>query len=135
MATMTDPWGRPYRFMLADCEPGFDVASDGPDGEPDTHDDVSLSRFDKLWEKAFEDFGEKMEELGEKLERIDGMQFQSCSVNTTSDGVFVFDYEEAARRAWIERDEGKIEVTIPVDMVGPVKVGCAGPDHSDRDHD
>lgn len=69
--TRIDPWGNPYRFALADHDPGFDVMSNGADGVAGTDDDQALSRIDRLWEEAFEGFGPKMEEFGQRMERID----------------------------------------------------------------
>lgn len=37
-APRTDPWGRPYRFHLQGKKCWF--SSDGPDGKPDTKDDI-----------------------------------------------------------------------------------------------
>ncbi|MHC5005104.1 MAG: type II secretion system protein GspG [Planctomycetota bacterium] len=74
-AAMTDPWGNPYQFELRDAEPGFELISAGQDGLFDTSDDILLSRLDRLWERAFEDFGHKMEQLGEKMEAMDGGQY------------------------------------------------------------
>jgi hypothetical protein len=70
VAARIDPWGQPYRFVLCEEEPGFDVVSGGPDGLMDTGDDVRLSGLDRFWESAFESFGENIEEFGQKMERI-----------------------------------------------------------------
>ena len=72
VSTMTDPWGNAYQYTLVDAEPGFDIVSSGGDGEFGTDDDLALSRLDEVWENAFESFGPKMEELCEKLERLEG---------------------------------------------------------------
>ncbi len=50
--------------------PAFVVAIISGDGEFGTDDDLVLSRIDRVWENAFETFGEKMEELGTRIERI-----------------------------------------------------------------
>ena len=34
-----DPWGTPYRYVCDDYQ-NYSISSDGPDGEPDTEDDV-----------------------------------------------------------------------------------------------
>ncbi len=72
VATLTDPWGNRYRYVLAaNTEPGFDVWSSGQDGEFETDDDLALSGLGKVWEQAFEPFGLKMEEFCEKLETLE----------------------------------------------------------------
>jgi hypothetical protein len=69
--TLTDPWGRPYRFELVeDAEFGYEMSSSGADGAFGTDDDLALSRLDRAWEHAFESFGHKMEELGARMERM-----------------------------------------------------------------
>ena len=69
--TLTDPWGRPYRFELVeDAEFGYEMSSSGADGTFGTDDDLALSRLDRAWEHAFESFGHKMEELGGRMERM-----------------------------------------------------------------
>lgn len=72
VSTQTDPWGNVYQYTLVDAEPGFDIVSSGGDGEFGTDDDMALSRLDEVWQNAFESFGSKMEELCEKLERLEG---------------------------------------------------------------
>ncbi len=72
VSTLSDPWGNPYRYKLVQGKPGFDLTSSGADGTFDTHDDVALSRLDKVWESALGRFGQQMEELGERLDRLDG---------------------------------------------------------------
>lgn len=77
-AAMTDPWGARYRYQVINRDLNniyddggdlnYDMISAGPDGAFDTDDDIKLSSLDRLWEDAFENFGEKMEELGEKME-------------------------------------------------------------------
>jgi hypothetical protein len=76
VTTLTDPWGNPYRYRLADHDPGFDVISNGADGQADTHDDLALSRIDRVWKNAFEGFGEKMEEFGHRMERLDNRRIR-----------------------------------------------------------
>ena len=72
VSTKTDPWGRAYQYKLVDADPGFDIVSSGSDGEFDTEDDMALSRLGEVWENAFESFGSKMEDLCERLERLEG---------------------------------------------------------------
>jgi hypothetical protein len=83
VTTLTDPWGNPYRYRLADHDPGFDVISDGADGLAETDDDLALSRIDRVWESAFEGFGEKMEEFGQRMEALDNSKHR-YKVNRTS---------------------------------------------------
>ncbi len=81
--TLTDPWGNPYRYRLADKELGFDVISNGVDGVAGTDDDMSLSRMDRIWEDAFEGFGSKMEEFGNRMQALDNRSHR-VKVNRTS---------------------------------------------------
>ena len=37
-----DPWHKPYRY--AGTQTSYTLASDGPDGKPNTADDVTLTR-------------------------------------------------------------------------------------------
>ena len=76
VTTMTDPWGNAYQYTLVDAEPGFDIVSSGSDGEFDTDDDMALSGLDEVWKNAFENFGSKMEDLRERLERLKGTNIQ-----------------------------------------------------------
>lgn len=66
-----DPWGVPYRLVLIDDERGFDVLCAGEDGEFETDDDASLATLDRMWEKAFDNFGEQVEAFAENMERLD----------------------------------------------------------------
>lgn len=72
LAMTTDPWGNPYRYHVTDDELRHDVASSGRDGLFGTPDDIRLSRLDKLWERAVDDFDDEMEQLGKRLEQLDG---------------------------------------------------------------
>ena len=38
----TDPWGRPYRYVLVATPRGYTFLSDGPDSLPNTADDIDL---------------------------------------------------------------------------------------------
>lgn len=49
---LVDPWGDDYRYVLMDDAPGYDLISNGEDGEPGTDDDIALTRLDELWEHA-----------------------------------------------------------------------------------
>jgi hypothetical protein len=71
VSTLTDPWGNRYRFEGIDDGPGFDVYSAGGDGQFGTEDDLALSRLKDTWVRALRGFGERFEELGERLERLD----------------------------------------------------------------
>jgi hypothetical protein len=112
VATLTDPWGREYRLVPIDEEPGFDIVSLGPDGTIDSDDDIRLTSLDRVWEVAFEEFGETMEDLGEKMEAMDRcgqgpcVRF-SCDADRdwsppqliiTTTGRYAQAYEEAAVR-------------------------------------
>lgn len=55
-SVLIDPWGNNYRYELIDDEPGFDIISNGEDGQPETDDDIYLSRLKEYWEGAWEDF-------------------------------------------------------------------------------
>ncbi|UCD75850.1 MAG: hypothetical protein JSV91_02815 [Phycisphaerales bacterium] len=99
VAALTDPWGSPYKFKLIDKEPGFDVVSSGADCEFDTDDDIRLSRLDRMWEHAFETFGEKMEMLGRKMENINqGQRWQSGCCGPWN---YAETYEQAAERGYL----------------------------------
>jgi hypothetical protein len=63
-STRLDPWGTPYRYVLDDTvKMGYDLISDGKDKSPGTVDDVHLSRIEKYWEDAFEQFEVKVQEI------------------------------------------------------------------------
>jgi hypothetical protein len=87
VTTLTDPWGNPYRYRLANHDPGFDVMSNGADGMAGTDDDMALSGIDRIWEDAFEGFGEKMEEFGHRMERLDNrnIRIQTASSKQSCD--------------------------------------------------
>ncbi|MFB3137840.1 MAG: type II secretion system protein GspG, partial [Phycisphaerales bacterium] len=85
VSALTDPWGKPYRFQLVDHDPGFDIVSAGGDGELGTDDDLALSGLHRVWEDAFESFGERMGELCERLDRLQGT---SIRFDNTSSGRF-----------------------------------------------
>lgn len=70
VATLTDPWGNRYRYVLASTGPGFDVWSSGQDGEFETDDDLALSRLPEIWEHAFATFEIKTKEFCEKLQTL-----------------------------------------------------------------
>ncbi len=70
VSTTTDPWGNSYRYVITDDELGFDVISSGSDGIMGTDDDLALSEMDRVWEDAFENFGGKLEEFGNHMERL-----------------------------------------------------------------
>lgn len=71
VSTLTDPWGKPYRFQIVDDdELGFDLTSGGRDATFGTEDDIALSQIDAAWEDAFDGFEGKMEDLGQRFERL-----------------------------------------------------------------
>jgi len=70
VSTTTDPWGNPYRYVITEDELGFDVISSGSDGIMGTDDDLALSSMDRVWKDAFENFGGKLEEFGNRMERL-----------------------------------------------------------------
>lgn len=71
VASTIDPWGGGYRLVRVDEDPGFDIVSRGPDGSFETDDDVRLSRLDRCWEEAFDNFDERLEEF---CRRVEGLQ-------------------------------------------------------------
>lgn len=75
-STAIDPWGKPYRLELADRDPGFDIASGGPDRAFGTGDDIRMTSLDRTWEIAFEAFGLQMERLGDQM----GVECSGCQV-------------------------------------------------------
>jgi len=98
-AVTTDPWGATYVLVPAEREPFYDIISGGPDGEFATEDDVSLSSLDQTWKKALEEYGEKAEEFGQKLERLDRSGRGGCGIKIGgSDHEFKKDYEAEAVR-------------------------------------
>ncbi len=70
VSTMTDPWGNPYRYVIVEDDPGFDVISSGGDGIMGTTDDLALSRIGEVWGEAFENFGANIQEFGDRMERL-----------------------------------------------------------------
>ena len=76
VSTLTDPWGNPYSYRLANQDPGFDVMSNGADGIVGTDDDMALSRINVIWEDAFDGFGVKMEEFGQRMEALEGRKYR-----------------------------------------------------------
>ena len=75
VASTIDPWGAGYRVVRVDKDPGFDIVSRGPDGSFETDDDVRLSRLDRCWEEAFDNFDERLEEI---CRRVEGLQNLKC---------------------------------------------------------
>ena len=71
-STMTDPWGNPYRYVIVEDDPGFDVISSGSDGIMGTHDDLALSRIPQVWGEAFKSFPANIKEFGDRLDRLQG---------------------------------------------------------------
>jgi hypothetical protein len=98
VSTRTDPWGTVYRVVPADDDPGYDVISAGPDATFDNDDDIRLSSLDRLWERAFDDFGEKMEEFGERMNKLDQHQHGRHVAFTCSDSGRTICEEEHERK-------------------------------------
>ncbi len=77
MPTLTDPWGNPYRYILTERKPGFEITSWGADGQPATDatdDDIRLSKLDMAWEKAFDDVEHikaQIKTWAERMERLE----------------------------------------------------------------
>ncbi|MEE8478312.1 MAG: type II secretion system protein GspG [Gemmatimonadales bacterium] len=89
LTTLTDPWGKPYFYKLAEGEDlGFDVVSGGGDRQLGTDDDLALSRLDRVWAMAFEGFESKAQELGERFQRLEGANIRAngSSVSLRSRG-------------------------------------------------
>ena len=103
VSTLTDPWGKRYRYTIVDEEPGFDVVSSGGDGLFDTADDLAFSRLDRIWQNAFASFGEKIEDLCGKLERLqeasghDGQYYRFSKARSHHGRAF--QYEARAKEA------------------------------------
>ncbi len=103
VSTLTDPWGKRYRYTIVDEEPGFDVVSSGGDGLFDTTDDLAFSRLDRIWQNAFASFGEKIEDLCGKLERLqeasghDGQYYRFSKARSHHGRAF--QYEARAKEA------------------------------------
>ena len=123
IASATDPWGEPYHLVMIDDEPGFDVISNGPDGKFDTFDDVKLSRLDRLWEEACENFEDKMEELGAKMERLQACNSSCTTITFTDDpccpkerGDYASSYEERVLTELLEDSEEDFDADIKVDV-------------------
>jgi hypothetical protein len=66
--TLIDPWGNPYRYVLVE-ENKFDLISNGRDSQPETDDDVRLSRLDEYWDEAGDDLEEQIRELEQAARR------------------------------------------------------------------
>ncbi len=123
VSTQTDPWDNAYQYKLVDAEPGFDLVSSGGDGEFGTDDDLALSRLDEVWENAFESFGSKVEELCERLERLEGTNVR-------------FDHQAGRSISW-RADPGKRyrEAAIAAASAEVEGAASAVPDESASDID
>ena len=93
--TLTDPWGKMYVYNFMDEKPGYDVQSDGPDGQPGTTDDIALSRLDELWNKYIQIRGE--DEKGQV-------------VLTVGDKSVVVQGDENGGRVTIDTGERKVNI-------------------------
>ena len=85
VSTTTDPWGKPYRYVITDDDLGFDVISSGGDGIMGTDDDLALSEMERVWQDAFENFGGKLKEFGNRIDRL-----QNRNANFTHGGYTVW---------------------------------------------
>jgi hypothetical protein len=98
VAATIDPWGGGYKLVRVDEEPGYDLVSGGPDGAFDTEDDVRLLGLDRFWEDAMAHFEQGMEDLGERLESIEAVSYDSSSCEwRTFHRAERADYERLAR--------------------------------------
>ena len=76
-STHLDPWGGEYRYVLdSKTEMGYDVISNGPDAQPETDDDIYMSRLDEYWNNAMRDLEKHIEkvERGEDPSYTEGEQ-------------------------------------------------------------
>jgi hypothetical protein len=48
---LADPWDNAYRYELDTERDGYRITSNGPDGQPDTDDDINVRDFSKLWQE------------------------------------------------------------------------------------
>ena len=131
LTTLTDPWGKPYSYKLAEGEDaGFDVVSGGGDRQLGTDDDLALSRLDHVWAMAFKGFEAKAQELGERLQNLEGTNFSSdgSSVSVRSHGhARATRYEEVVVAAALEavsESAVAVEVAKPAE---PAKVAAPQP--------
>ncbi|MEE8153630.1 MAG: type II secretion system protein GspG [Phycisphaerales bacterium] len=110
VSTQTDPWGNAYQYTLVDAEPGFDIVSSGGDGEFGTDDDMALSRLDEVWEHAFDNFGSKIEDLCERLERLEGTNIRfDQHVARQSFSWSDFDHAKRYREAALSAASAEVE--------------------------
>lgn len=111
LSRRTDPWGSEYQMVPVDDDWGFDLISSGPDGRFETGDDIRLRTLDQYVGASWEQFGQRMEELGEFFERMDR---QSCvggsaaCVEPSSTTPAPVDYEALAR---LELEQSLVEDT------------------------
>jgi hypothetical protein len=115
-STLTDPWGQPYQYRIVeDDDFGFDLASGGRDGVIGTDDDIALSRIDAAWEDAFDGFDKKMEELGERFERLNRSSRHGGPVWVKKSR----GYEEQAEREIARRREAEATQAAPEPAPAP----------------
>lgn len=74
MPTLTDPWGNPYRYALAENKPGFEITCWGADGLPETSDDIKLTELNMAWERAFDDIDHITNQIKNWAERMDRLE-------------------------------------------------------------
>jgi hypothetical protein len=123
VSTLTDPWGNAYQYKLVNADPGFDVISSGVDGKFETEDDMKMSGLDKIWEAAFASFGSKMEELGEKLDSLEGTnvrfdRYNNCQITRTrTASVYATnDPSERYRKAAIEAVDEQAQAAPAIEV-------------------
>ena len=126
LTTLTDPWGKPYSYTLAEGEDaGFDVISGGLDRQLGTDDDLALSRLKEVWVMACKGFEAKAQELGEMFRNLEGTTFSSdgSSVSLRSHGhAHATRYEEVVVAAAVQAVSEKpamVVVAIPAEPVEP----------------
>lgn len=72
--TLTDPWGNPYRYILVEREPGFEITSWGADGQPATDDDVRVTELNMAWDRAFENMESIEAQITKWIERMERLK-------------------------------------------------------------
>ena len=51
---LVDPWGSAYRYELDAERSGYRILSNGPDGLPDTEDDINVRDLPQIWQEDLE---------------------------------------------------------------------------------
>ena len=89
-STILDPWGRPYR-IIPEGGRRLEIVSDGPDGLPDTADDLRTSTLDRQWERAVESLPSTIKTMMQRTDRIERQSTCSGNVCREMDDVIVID--------------------------------------------